>query len=223
MKTNKIICVCENCKTNFYAVPSRIKNGRAKFCCRKCKNTYYCGKPNLKNRGIKRPMPQAIKDKESISHRKKIEWKIDERGCHICVSHKPSCGGWHPMIFRTINGTPKRQRASRYIYEQKYGEIPKGMSVRHTCDNPLCINPEHLILGTNDDNIRDKVMRNRQTKGEAVNTAKLTEQEVIEIINSKNKTKELMRKYGVSKTCINLIRRRKTWKHIQQQMESETK
>lgn len=220
MKSNRIMCECKQCGAIFYEAPSRIKYGRGKFCSRKCRDIYSLGKPNLKNRGIKRQMPQAIKDKLSIVKRKKIEWKLDEKGCFICTSHKPRKKRnklWHPMIFRTINGTIIRQTINRYVYEQKYGAIPEGMSIRHTCDNPLCINPEHLLVGTNLDNIKDKVERNRQTKGEAVNTAKLREKEVIEIINSKDKTKELMKKYGVSKTCISLIRRGKTWKHIRKQ------
>jgi hypothetical protein len=210
----KILCICKNCNRQFYVVPSRIKNGRGKCCCRICKDIYQKGKPNLKNKGIKRVMPQAIKDKLSLSHRKEIKWELNEKGCHICKSHKPSTGGWHPMIFRTINGIVTRQRISRFVYEQKYGTIQRGLSVRHTCDNPLCINVEHLILGSNLDNIKDKVARNRQTKGTDVNTAKLTETQVIEIINSKEKTCDLMKRYGVSKTTICLIRKRKIWKHL---------
>lgn len=99
-------------------------------------------------------------------------------------------------------------------------ESIKGMHVRHTCDNPRCINPEHLLLGSHQDNVDDKVSRQRQIKGRDVHTAKLTDEDVIYIRSVyKSHHKQygccaLGRLYGVCNTTINKIVNNKTWKHL---------
>lgn len=64
----------------------------------------------------------------------------------------------------TINGRPIGSH--RFAYMDTYGPIPKGLLVRHTCDNRLCCNPSHLLLGTPQDNMNDKVERGRQYRPE---------------------------------------------------------
>jgi hypothetical protein len=89
--------------------------------------------------------------------------------------------------------------------------------VRHRCDNPRCVNPNHLQLGTHQDNMRDKVERDRQQKGERVNTAKLSTDQVIKIrqavASGSSHTTQAIR-YKVSPTNIGQIIKRETWKHI---------
>lgn len=77
-------------------------------------------------------------------------------GCHIWTGCKTPDG--YPRVGR--KGNPNI-RAHRYFYEQLHGKIPEGQVVRHTCDNPLCLNPEHLILGTPDENVQDRSERAR--------------------------------------------------------------
>jgi transposase-like protein len=96
--------------------------------------------------------------------KKLIEYVINEIGCFVVTSHKGSksikdpSGKWvYPVIVR--NG--KHYKIHRFIYEQCFGEIPKGLIIRHTCDNPLCINPEHLKTGTRKENTNDMIERNR--------------------------------------------------------------
>ena len=67
----------------------------------------------------------------------------------------------YPKIGRNYNSNIK---GHRYVYEQVKGEIGPGLVVRHTCDNILCLNPDHLILGTPSDNMRDRRDRARTSK-----------------------------------------------------------
>lgn len=71
--------------------------------------------------------------------------------------------------------------AHRVSWELAHGAIPDGMHVLHRCDNRPCVNPSHLFLGTNDDNIADKVSKGRQSRGEDRTFAKLTEADVMRI------------------------------------------
>lgn len=117
---------------------------------------------------------------------------------------------------RLFNGQ-KKIGAHRFSYELHNGKIPKGMCVLHSCDNPACVNPEHLHLGTNYENIQERVKRNRSAQGEKVNTSKLTSKDVIEIRNKhKNglSIRDLMDEYGVKRTAISYIIHKINWKHI---------
>jgi len=87
--------------------------------------------------------------------------------------------------------------------------------VLHSCDNPLCCNPEHLRTGTNADNMTDRDSRGRQARGTMVNTAKLTEQDVLDIrAISGMSQRAIADQYGVSYTTIRRVIRRDSWNHI---------
>lgn len=113
----------------------------------------------------------------------------------------------------------------RLAYVEHHGlslEDIAGMVVRHKCDNPSCINPEHLELGTHADNVRDRQERGRcaRQQGEACGNAKLTEQAVLAIREEHvPRCREyggaaLARRYGVVESVISDIIARKTWAHI---------
>lgn len=111
-----------------------------------------------------------------------------------------------------LNG--KWIRAHRKAYIQNKGEIPDDLVVRHTCDNKACVNPDHLILGTHQDNSTDMVSRDRQAKGSLVGTAKLTEEIVVMIRSLSGSSQQLAKFFDCSKTTIKDIRNNKIWKHI---------
>lgn len=105
-------------------------------------------------------------------------------------------------------------RAHRKAYIETFGDIPKELVVRHTCDNRSCVNPDHLVLGTHQQNSTDMVERNRQAKGSNVGTAKLTE-ELVQMIRSMNgSSSNLAEFFNVSKTTIKDIKKNRIWKHV---------
>lgn len=92
---------------------------------------------------------------------------------------------------------------------------PTGdLQVMHCCDRRRCVHPAHLTLGTIADNVGDAVAKNRHAKGEAINTAKLTKDDVRAIRSSMMSGKKLAKIYKVSTTTISAIRTGKTWKHV---------
>lgn len=109
-------------------------------------------------------------------------------------------------------------KAHRLIWALDRRQNPMGKVIRHTCDNPLCCNPKHMVSGTQIDNVRDKVERNRQRQGADVNTAKLTPNDVRAIRASRKGNAELGRIYGLNASNIYLIRRGDKWKSVE--MES---
>lgn len=145
----------------------------------------------------------------SVRKARPLTWSVSQNGCHNCTSHAVNFGGYPCMMIRY-----KRVRIARHVYEQSHGKIPVGLLIRHTCDNPLCINPDHLIVGTEQDNSNDCVARGRTAKGEANGRSKLSEQDVIEILKSNESISSLARKYGVGRTAIKMILLRKNWRHV---------
>lgn len=117
-----------------------------------------------------------------------------------------------------VPGDRSYKRAPRIAWLLTYGEIPDGMLIRHTCDNPPCVRPSHLLVGSTVDNVGDKVSRGRQLKGEQVSNAVLTGDDVITIRNLYSTGRwthqELAAMFGVSQTPIALLLNRKTWRHI---------
>lgn len=142
-----------------------------------------------------------------IYTRQSIEFIVSESGCHICTSHRKDRDGY-PII--SVN--QKDCRLSRHTWAQNYGPIPTGSVIRHTCDERACINPSHLILGTQADNMRDKVLRGRTIIGERHPNAKLTIAAVLFIRNSSESHAALGRKYGVADATIRKIRKGINWK-----------
>lgn len=112
----------------------------------------------------------------------------------------------------------KTYRAHRASWIAYFGPIPDGMHVLHRCDNPACVNPRHLFLGTNKDNVDDKVRKGRQkgnpSPGEANGMSFLTTEDVKFIRASTETALALSRQFGVTAAMIGKIRRRVRWKHV---------
>lgn len=110
----------------------------------------------------------------------------------------------------------KNRLTHRIAWEIAFGKIGKK-HVLHKCDNKKCCNTEHLFLGTNTDNIRDRQNKKRQAKGESAPHSRLKAFEVLEIRQHLAIGKRICKialAYGVSACAVSNILHRKTWKHI---------
>jgi predicted XRE-type DNA-binding protein len=138
-----------------------------------------------------------------------------------CLPLLNECMMWNGGVFSDGYGffwfRYKMIRAHRFAYQCFNGEIGKYLLVRHTCDVPLCVNPNHLLEGTVQDNCNDMISRNRSLRGEKNHESKLTSDDVriIKKLLSKNvKQKEIAKKFDVSRGLITQINNNKIWKHI---------
>ena len=105
--------------------------------------------------------------------------------------------------------------AHRAMWELFHEEqIPPGMCILHHCDNPKCVNPRHLFLGTHQDNVADKTKKGRAAKGEANGNVKLSVQEVLDIRAAPGKYRDIAQQYGICYTNVGKIKRREKWKHL---------
>ena len=99
---------------------------------------------------------------------KQLECRVTKGGCWEVVSH--CCNQWgYPMITRR----GRRLQPHRLLWAEKNGPVPRGMFICHTCDNPRCINPDHLFLGSHQDNMADMRSKGRSAdhSGEKNNNA----------------------------------------------------
>jgi len=140
-----------------------------------------------------------------------LAFRTTETGCHEVISHQP----FRRSGYVYLRKDGRQVYAHRLAWEVEYGPIPKGTCVCHICDNPLCINPEHLFLGTHTDNMNDMVLKGRTQHGERRHSAKLTEDQVREIRQCRYwPQRELSNKFGVSQSTISVILAGKKWKHV---------
>ena len=105
--------------------------------------------------------------------------------------------------------TMRRQsfKAHRLAYIDAWGEIPAGLVVRHRCDNPACVNPAHLELGTDADNARDKAVRHR-TK------TKITDDQVRSIRSDSRRLREIASDFNISASAVCLIKAGRRRQHV---------
>jgi hypothetical protein len=111
----------------------------------------------------------------------------------------------------------------RLAYELEHGPIPDGLLVCHTCDTPNCINPDHLFLGTNAENLADRDAKGRgDTKswtmlGTKHHNARLTDDDVRYIranCTKRGDQRRMAKQFGITETNVTVIVKRRGWKHV---------
>lgn len=122
------------------------------------------------------------------------------------------------MNYGNIRFNKKWIQIHRLAYETWVGPIPEGLIVRHKCDNPPCMNPDHLEIGTHRDNFNDMVKRGRYASSTKRKAAKISEQEVVEIRDEYSRgvlTQKMIGEiYGVSDNMVSQIVNRVYWRNV---------
>jgi len=184
------------------------------------KNSFWWNDGRIEKRSKVRPGDSFVKGKipKSSEEIKEKFWStVDVRDEDDCWEWKGLCASCH-MPYGRFYFENKTQEAHRVSWKLTKND-PGKLCVLHKCDNPKCVNPNHLFLGTKGDNNRDRNYKGRTNvpKGEEHKLSKLTDGDVFIIRRLYNESygiSEIARRYGVSKSTIWNIIRRNTWKHV---------
>lgn len=144
----------------------------------------------------------------------------------VAINDKTGCWEWTGAR-KTAKGKPAygtircghiTTPVHRVAYEMLVGPIPPGMFVCHTCDNTICVRPDHWFLGTNRDNMADRRAKGRYQIGSEHPTSKLTEADVIYMRQVREGTgmtyERLGRMFGISRTQARCVIRGVWWRHL---------
>jgi len=189
-----------------------------KLLCTECGNEYYrpLNKALKGSKFCSRPCKRACQRKKTSLLEQRFWERVDRRNpdeCWLWLAGKTTGYG-------TIwNGT-KDVLAHRLSYELEHGYLSDSMDVCHTCDNPTCVNPNHLFLGTHRDNMVDRDKKGRgkipDNRGENHGLARLTKLQVIEIFSLRGKESRRItaNRYGISSGYVSRIQSRKAWEWL---------
>lgn len=133
---------------------------------------------------------------------------VRESGCHEWT------GRLQPNGYGQIHSGGKTVYAHRAAWELANGSLPDGAFILHSCDNRRCVNPEHLRLGTFQENMDDMTARKRQAHGERNAHAKLSAESVKAIRAETGTHAEIAARHGVSQPLVSMIRSGRIWKHV---------
>jgi len=183
-------------------------------CEERCRGHGYCSRHYQAWRKYGDPLKVVQKQHHGLSLQERFELYIKRTiDCWEWIGHRD------PNGYGRLNVDGYPMLAHRLSYQLRWGGIPDGMAVLHKCDNPRCVNPEHLFLGTQSDNANDMYRkgrsRKRGMKGTDHHQAKLSEADVRAIRTSQEPDGKVGAQYGISRTAVNDIRKRRSWAHIE--------
>lgn len=141
----------------------------------------------------------------------------EKTGC-VLYTGATTGGGYGLFTLKLVYSVYFMQTAHVTAWCVEHGAPPDGLHVLHRCDNRKCINTDHLWLGTNTENIADKMSKGRHPRGSQFRHAKLTEAKVAALLQERatgSSAPALAKKYGVTLENIMSIVKGKTWKHVE--------
>ena len=195
-RRRRVTVTCEQCGVSFETWPSEIARRGRSFCSRRCAT-----------------------DGAMVSVEARFWANVRKSdGCWLWTAGQAGPGYVTGRGYGSFTLMKRRILAHRFSYELHTGPIPDGMNVLHHCDNPPCVRPDHLFLGTTGDNVADKVAKKRHNYGARVPQSRLTEEDVraIFVLRKSGATfAAIAARYGVATATIQDVVSRRTWKHIQ--------
>lgn len=226
----QIETACLKCSSVFIAKAAEVRRGGGKYCSRKC---YLSRERIVRLREC---------DFCSQTFEYDIRYKSNRFCSHECYSRnraaKPFADRFWPRVqkgdgcWKWLGNTDSRgygvvkvpegaegfsgkfTKAHRVAFYLANGYIDKDLSVCHKCDNPACVNPSHLFLGTHSDNMQDMFAKGRNVRGERCPHAKLTADDVREIRSSTLPGYVLAEKYGISANYLTQVRLGHAWEWL---------
>jgi HNH endonuclease len=197
MKKHSLTAPCEACAVLFHPRPNLVKIGRGRFCSSACSNTMKMGTPE------ERFWRNVIKSDGCWTYK-----STGQRG------------------YGKLHVEGKHLRAHRFSWELHFGKIPLGMLVCHKCDNPSCVRPDHLFMGTSADNTADMLAKGRYVapirtnnpRGELHHNSKITnaDAQCIKALWAKGgmRQADIGAMFGISQTSVYYIVSGRNWAHI---------
>lgn len=141
----------------------------------------------------------------------------------VTIPNKNGCMEWtgskFPNGYGQIKIKGKMMGAHRFSWKLINSHIPEKMCICHICDNKICVNIEHLFLGTVKDNCLDKVSKKRSVFGERNGRCVIKESDIQKIRKELSKgidQRDIAKKYGVAQTTISAIKLKKSWKYLKE-------
>lgn len=195
---NQNVCQCKGCE-----LPARQMG----MCNKHWRRNRRYGSPFVTKNHVLRGLP--VEKRFQLQHK-----KVGDCWEWIGAVEKDGYGVFHAVIDGILY---KRAHRFSWAFHSK-SHVPKGMLVCHSCDNPRCVNPAHLWLGTYADNHEDMTRKGRrriEAKGELAHKAKLTEDQVKLILIDGRPYAQIAADYGVAGTTITSIKNRESWTHIE--------